>query len=67
MDETFRISHVLAIATETWGSEEAAKAFLDRPHPLLQDRRPIDLIAKSDIEIQSVVDVLGRLRHGSVA
>ncbi len=67
MEESIRISCVLAIATETWGSEEAAKAFLDRPHPLLQDRRPIDLIAESDAGAKLVIDVLGGLRHGSVA
>ena len=56
-----------AEATDVWGGEEEARAFLFRPHPLLEGRTPIDLVLGSDLGARLVEDILGRLRYGSPA
>ena len=66
-DEMSRLERVLEMATAVWGSAEEARAFLERPHPLLEDRRPLDLAAESAEGARRVIDVLGRLHHSSAA
>ena len=66
-DQDARIDRVLAMARAVWGSDNEARTFVERPHPLLDDRRPLDLIAESAEGAGRVIDVLGRLRHGSAA
>jgi putative toxin-antitoxin system antitoxin component (TIGR02293 family) len=48
-----------------WKSEAAARGFLYRAHPLLAQRRPIDLVLENEIGARLVEDVLGRLEYGS--
>jgi putative toxin-antitoxin system antitoxin component (TIGR02293 family) len=60
-----RLASVWANALRIWKSEDAARDFLYRNHPLLQGRRPIDLVLKNEIGARLVQDVLGRLEHGS--
>src|SRR5260370_4329370 len=62
-----RLASVWANAVRIWKSEDAARDFLYRNHPLLQGRRPIDLVLKNEIGGRIVQDVLGRLAHGSPA
>src|SRR3954451_5138906 len=48
-----RIAGVWAFALNVWGhDEEEARAFLFRPHPLLEMRRPIDLALGSELGAQ---------------
>ena len=60
-----RLASVWAQALRIWKSEEAARAFLYRQHPLLGERRPIDLVLENEIGAELVRGVLGRLEHGS--
>lgn len=62
-----RVARIWAFAKEVWGSEEEARAFLFRSHPLLEDHRPIEVLIKSEIGARLVEDVLGRLAYGSAA
>jgi putative toxin-antitoxin system antitoxin component (TIGR02293 family) len=59
-----RLAEVWTDATRVWKTDEAARGFLNRKHPLLDNKRPIDLMLQSEIGAQLVRDVLGRLEHG---
>ncbi|MGB8107123.1 MAG: antitoxin Xre/MbcA/ParS toxin-binding domain-containing protein [Pseudolabrys sp.] len=60
-----RLASVWAQAARIWKSEGAARDFLYRKHPLLGERRPIDLVLENEIGAELVRGVLGRLEHGS--
>lgn len=62
-----RLAEVSAMAKTVWGSEEAARDFLWRPHPLLEGRKPIDVILESELGRPLVESILGRLQYGSAA
>jgi putative toxin-antitoxin system antitoxin component (TIGR02293 family) len=62
-----RLARVWAIARDTWGSDEAARAFLFRPHMMLDMRPPIDLALGTDLGAKLIEEILGRLRHGTAA
>ena len=36
-------------------------------HPMIQDKRPIDLVIQNEIGAEMVVDILGSLKYGSAA
>ena len=60
-----RLATVWSQALRIWKSEEAAREFLFRPHPLFARRRPIDLVLENEIGAGLVQDTLGRLEYGS--
>lgn len=62
-----RLARVWSRALEVWQSEDQARDFLFRPHPMLEDKRPIDLVIQSEIGAELVLDILGRLQYGSAA
>jgi putative toxin-antitoxin system antitoxin component (TIGR02293 family) len=62
-----RVARVWALAVKVWKSDESARAFLWREHPLLDLRRPIDVVMANDLGAKLVEDILGRLRHGTAA
>jgi putative toxin-antitoxin system antitoxin component (TIGR02293 family) len=62
-----RVARVWSLALEVWQSEEEARDFLFRPHPMLEDRRPIDVVIQNEIGAELVLDVLGSLKYGSAA
>jgi len=62
-----RLARVWALAAEVWKSDEAARTFINRPHMMLADRPPLDLILESEIGASAVEDVLNRLQYGIVA
>jgi putative toxin-antitoxin system antitoxin component (TIGR02293 family) len=64
-DRVARVAKVWSAATDVWGSEEAARAFLFRPHMLLAGRKPIDVALGTDLGARLVEDILGRLKFGS--
>ena len=37
-----RVARVFAMAEEVWGSEEDAREFMVKPHPMLDDRSPFE-------------------------
>ena len=59
-----RYARLWATALNVWKSEEEARDFLWRSHPLLEGRRPIHLAA-TEIGARLVEDVLGGLEHGT--
>ena len=69
-DESARLARgakILALAEDVWGSTEDARAFLHRPHPMLEDRRPIDVTLDNEFGADLVEGILQRLRFGSAA
>ncbi len=60
-----RLAEVWAFAQDVWKSDEAAREFLFRPHPLLHGRRPVDMVLESEIGRPLVEGILGRLKYGS--
>ncbi len=66
-DQLVRLAKIWALATDVWGNEEAARDFLFRPHLMLMNRRPVDVVLATEIGAQLVDGVLGRLKYGSAA
>lgn len=62
-----RLAAVWALACEVWGGDEAARAFLFRPHPMLEGRRPIDVVLANEFGRPLVEGILGGLQYGSAA
>ena len=60
-----RLASAWSQALRIWKSESGARDFLNREHPLLAGRRPIDLVLENEIGAGLVRDVLGRLEYGS--
>jgi putative toxin-antitoxin system antitoxin component (TIGR02293 family) len=60
-----RLASIWTMALGIWKSEEEVRAFLNRPHPLLDRRRPLDLVLENEIGADLVRSVLGRLEYGS--
>ncbi|MFZ4408947.1 MAG: antitoxin Xre/MbcA/ParS toxin-binding domain-containing protein [Paracraurococcus sp.] len=60
-----RLAEVWALACEVWGGEAAARAFLFRPHMLLDGRRPVDVVLANEFGRPLVEGILGRLQYGS--
>ncbi len=56
---------VLAQALRIWKTPDETWGFLGRPHQLLEDRKPIDLILENELGADLVHSVLGRLDNGS--
>ena len=62
-----RVARVWAVALDVWKTEEATRTFLFRPHPMIEDRRPIDVVIQSEFGAELVVEILGRLKYGTAA
>ncbi|MCZ0736821.1 antitoxin Xre/MbcA/ParS toxin-binding domain-containing protein [Phreatobacter sp. AB_2022a] len=62
-----RLAQAWTMAVDVWQDEAEARDFLFRPHAMLEDRRPVDVVIQSEIGAGLVLDVLGRLRYGSAA
>jgi putative toxin-antitoxin system antitoxin component (TIGR02293 family) len=60
-----RLASIWAASLRIWKSEEGARGFLHRPHPLLAGRRPLDLVLENEIGADLVRSILGRLEYGS--
>ena len=62
-----RLARVWSVATDVWGGEDEARDFLFRPHAMIEDRRPIDVVIQNEFGAEMVIDILGRLKYGSAA
>jgi putative toxin-antitoxin system antitoxin component (TIGR02293 family) len=62
-----RLARVWSLALDVWGDEQEARGFLFRPHAILEDKRPIDVVIQSEFGAEVVVDILGSLKYGSAA
>jgi putative toxin-antitoxin system antitoxin component (TIGR02293 family) len=66
-DRVVRLVKIWVFARDVWGGDDAARAFLFRPHMILEGHRPIDVALATDIGARLVEDILGRLKYGSAA
>jgi putative toxin-antitoxin system antitoxin component (TIGR02293 family) len=62
-----RVARVWAIALDVWKTEAMTRDFLFRPHPMIEDKRPIDVVIQSEFGAELVVEILGRLKYGTAA
>jgi putative toxin-antitoxin system antitoxin component (TIGR02293 family) len=57
---------VVAMAVDVWKDTGKAAAWLMRPHPLLDGQPPLR-VAPTEDGARRVMDILGRLQHGTAA
>ena len=62
-----RVARVWSLARDVWGEDANAREFLFRPHPMIEDKRPIDMVILNEFGAEMVIDILGRLKYGSAA
>ncbi|WP_027062321.1 antitoxin Xre-like helix-turn-helix domain-containing protein [Mesorhizobium loti] len=62
-----RVARVWSLALDVWRTENDARHFLFRSHPMLEDKRPIDVVIQNEIGAELVLDILGSLKYGSAA
>jgi putative toxin-antitoxin system antitoxin component (TIGR02293 family) len=62
-----RLASVWAIGESVWKDTEATRAFLLRPHPLLEGRKPMEVVLESEFGAELVKAILGRLVYGTAA
>ena len=53
----------MALAESLWGDADEARAFLNRPHPLLERETPLN-VARTEIGARQVERVLMDVEHG---
>jgi putative toxin-antitoxin system antitoxin component (TIGR02293 family) len=64
-DRIVRLAGIWQMALVCWKTEGAARAFLKRPHILLDGRTPLAVAAGSEVGAGEVERILGALIHGS--
>jgi len=62
-DRLYRLARVFAHALDVFRDREKAAAWLNRPNHVLGARTPLSLL-DSDIGVEQVNDLLGRIEHG---
>ncbi len=56
---------VFAVCLQIWGDADVVRAFLQRPHALLEGARPVDLMSAGEPGAKRVLALLGRGMYGS--
>ena len=64
--KTERIARIFAYAIEVWGTEAKARSFMQKPHPMLENRSPF-AASLSELGAKQVEDILNRIRFGICA
>jgi len=62
-----RVARVWSLALDVWQNEGEARDFLFRGHPMIEDKRPIDLTIQSEFGAEIVRNILSGLKYGSAA
>jgi putative toxin-antitoxin system antitoxin component (TIGR02293 family) len=62
-----RVARAWAFALDVWQNADEARGFLFRPHPMLEDRQPIDVVIQNEIGAEMVIGILAGLKYGSAA
>ena len=62
-----RLARIWSLAREVWGSDESTRAFLFRDHPMLEDRKPVDIVLQNELGGELVLEILGGLKYGTAA
>lgn len=60
-----RLNDVVVAAVDVWKTEETARDFLFRRHPMLGMQTPFEVALASDSGAALVQEVIGRLKHGT--
>lgn len=58
-----RLARVFSFAVEVWGNEAKARSFMQKAHPMLEDRTPFEA-SLSELGARQVEQLLGRLMFG---
>ena len=62
-----RLAAIWAMANDVWGGADEARSFLFRQHPLLEGRRPIEVVLGTELGARLVENILGGLKYGLAA
>jgi putative toxin-antitoxin system antitoxin component (TIGR02293 family) len=62
-----RFASVWVKALDVWKDPAAARRFMFEGHPLLNGRRPADVVIANELGRPLVEGILGRLKYGSAA
>jgi putative toxin-antitoxin system antitoxin component (TIGR02293 family) len=62
-----RSARIWAAALDVYHDENQVRRFIGKPHPLLNNRTPVDVAIESDEGCRAVEDVLVGLKHGTAA
>ncbi len=65
-ERTERLARIYATAQYVWNSDEDARTFLHTPHPLLEDRAPLD-VSLTELGARRVEELLWQLYYGIAA
>lgn len=63
-DRLARVAKVFAIGLEVFRDEAKVRDFLNRPHPMLDDKVPLDLALATGPGADAVMNLLGRAAYG---
>jgi len=61
--EADRLARVIALAEALWKDESEARAFLNRAHPLLEGKTPLD-VARTELGAGRIERLLHDVEHG---
>jgi putative toxin-antitoxin system antitoxin component (TIGR02293 family) len=62
-DRLARIAKVFAFALDVFRDEAKARSFLDRPHPMLDDKAPLEIALATSLGADAVINLLGRAAY----
>ena len=62
-ERTERLARIVALAESLWVEDDETRAFLNAPHPLLDDRAPLD-VASTELGARRVEQLLHSVEQG---
>jgi putative toxin-antitoxin system antitoxin component (TIGR02293 family) len=62
-DRLARIAKVFAFGLEVFRDENKVREFLDRPHPMLDDKTPLEIALTTGPGADAVINLLGRAAY----
>lgn len=62
-ERTERLARIIALTEALWGDSREARAFLNRPHPLLERQLPL-AVARTELGARCVEQLLYDAEHG---
>lgn len=61
-----RLARIFSFDVEVWSNKDKAREFMQKPHPMLEDRTPFET-SLNELGARQVEQLLGRLMFGSAA
>ena len=62
-DRLARIAKVFAFGLEVFRDEAKVRSFLDRPHPMLDDKAPLEIALATGLGADAVINLMGRAAY----